>query len=62
MNQADIRVLVRALYLLEEWSVQIDGEWGAARELDQIEADGELQSEIEDLRALVARLRQSTPQ
>jgi hypothetical protein len=39
-----------ALRLLESWALTIDGEWGDARSLEELEADGALPVEILHLR------------
>jgi glutaredoxin len=42
-----------ALKLLEEWAVQIDGEWGMCRDLEELERDGRLPEEILALRRVL---------
>lgn len=56
MKPGDLQVLKAALKLLEQYEVQIEGEWGAGRSLKQLEALGYLPPEILDLRALIARM------
>lgn len=40
-----------ALKLLEHWAVTIEGEWGTARTLEELEKEGSLEEEILNLRA-----------
>ena len=40
-----------ALKLLEHWAVTIEGEWGMARTLEELEKEGSLEEEILNLRA-----------
>ena len=49
--------LKNALALLEENSEQIDSEWGLGRRLDEIESDGDLNPEITQARAALAKAR-----
>jgi regulator of replication initiation timing len=44
-----------ALRLLERWTLTIDGEWGAVRSLEAIEADGDLPVEMVKLREALER-------
>lgn len=44
------------LALVEQWAVQIEGEWGMCRDLDELEKDGELRPEIIRARAALARI------
>lgn len=49
------RALQDALFLLESYVVQIEGEWGCGRSLEKIEADGDLPEEIIAIRAALAK-------
>ena len=46
-----------SLTLMEENEVQIDGEWGLSRTLDQIDREGDLPEAIITARAALARYR-----
>ncbi len=51
-----IKAAEEALKLLEDWAVVIDGEWGACRDLEELERDGRLPKEILYLRAALKHI------
>lgn len=51
-----VEALRNALLAMEEYEEKIEGEWGASRDLEDIERDGDLSKEIIEARALLAEL------